>query len=80
MQAHSVLLSDAVPTVRPSALIPLAPGLPEEFSPVLAALPLSLLAYYIAKARGQASFEFPTPEAAREHYETIHRVTMAEPA
>ena len=47
---------------------------------MLAALPLSLLAYYIAKARGQASFEFPTPEAAREHYETIHRVTMAEPA
>jgi glucosamine--fructose-6-phosphate aminotransferase (isomerizing) len=80
MQAHSVLLSDAVPTVRPSALIPIAAGLPEEFSPVLAALPLSLLAYYIAKARGQASFEFPTPEAAREHYETIHRVTMAEPA
>jgi glucosamine 6-phosphate synthetase-like amidotransferase/phosphosugar isomerase protein len=61
-------------------LIPLAPGLPEEFSPILAVLPLSLLAYHLAKARGQASFEFPSPEAAREHYETIHRATVAEPA
>jgi glucosamine--fructose-6-phosphate aminotransferase (isomerizing) len=80
MKADSVLVSDAVPTVQPGTLIPLAPGLPEEFSPLLAALPLSLLAYHIAKARGQASFEFPNPEAAREHYETIHRATVAEPA
>jgi fructoselysine-6-P-deglycase FrlB-like protein/sugar/nucleoside kinase (ribokinase family) len=81
IKADSVLVSDAVPTsVRPDTLIRLAPGLPEEFSPLLAALPLSLLAYYIAKARGQRSFEFPSPEAAREHYETIHRATAAEPA
>jgi ribokinase len=81
IQADSVLVSDAVPTsARAGTLIRLAPGLPEEFSPLLAALPLSLLAYYIAKARGQGSFEFPSPEAAREHYETIHRATVAEPA
>jgi fructoselysine-6-P-deglycase FrlB-like protein len=80
LKADSVLVSDAIPSARPGALIPLAPGLPEEFSPILAALPLSLLAYYLAKARGQASFEFPTPEAAREHYETIHRATLGEPA
>jgi glucosamine--fructose-6-phosphate aminotransferase (isomerizing) len=80
LKADSVLVSDAIPSARPGTLIPLAPGLPEEFSPILAALPLSLLAYYLAKARGQASFEFPTPEAAREHYETIHRATLGEPA
>ena len=78
--ADSVLVSDAVPTVRPRTLIPLAPGLPEELSPILAALPLSLFAHHLAKARGQASFEFPSPDAAREHYETIHRTTIAEPA
>ena len=80
LKADAVLVSDAVPTLQPRTVIPLAPGLPEEFSPLLAALPLSLLAYYIAKARGQGSFEFPNPEAASEHYETIHRATMAEPA
>jgi fructoselysine-6-P-deglycase FrlB-like protein/sugar/nucleoside kinase (ribokinase family) len=80
LKADSALVSDALPSVRPGTLIPLAPGLPEEFSPILAVLPLSLLAYYLAKARGQASFEFPSPEAAREHYETIHRATVAEPA
>jgi glucosamine--fructose-6-phosphate aminotransferase (isomerizing) len=80
MNADSVLVSDAVPTVRPRTLIPIAPGMAEEFSPLLAALPLSLLAYYIAKARDQGSFEFPNPEAAREHYETIHRATAGEPA
>jgi ribokinase len=80
MNADSVLITDAAPTVRPGTLIPLAPGLPEELSPILAALPLSLLAFYVAKARGQRSFEFPSSEAAREHYETIHRATVAEPA
>lgn len=80
LKADSALVSDALPSVRPGTLIPIAPGLPEEFSPILAVLPLSLLAYYLAKARGQASFEFPSPEAAREHYETIHRATVAEPA
>ena len=48
--------------------------------PMLAVLPLSLLAYHLAKARGQVNFEFPSPEAAREHYETIHRATVSEPA
>ena len=80
LKADSVLVSDATPSVRPGTLIPLASGLPEEFSPILAVLPLSLLAYHLAKARGQASFEFPSAEAAQEHYETIHRATVAEPA
>jgi fructoselysine-6-P-deglycase FrlB-like protein/sugar/nucleoside kinase (ribokinase family) len=80
VKADVVLVSDAVPNAQPRTTIPVATGLPEEFSPLLAALPLSLLAYYIAKARGRGSFEFPSPEAAREHYETIHRATVAEPA
>ena len=80
IKADSVLVSDAIPTTRPGTVIPLAPGLPEEFSPVLAALPLSLLAYHLTQARGQETFEFPSREAAREHYETIHRATVGEPA
>ena len=80
IKADSALVSDAAPTVRPGTLIPIAPGLPEEFSPILAALPLTLMAYHLTMARGQVTFEFPSREAAREHYETIHRTTVAEPA
>jgi fructoselysine-6-P-deglycase FrlB-like protein/sugar/nucleoside kinase (ribokinase family) len=80
VRARSVLVSDAVPPVQPRAVIPLAAGLPEEFSPVLAALPLSLFAYYLSEARGQQSFEFTSPEAAREHYQTIHSTTVVDPA
>jgi glucosamine 6-phosphate synthetase-like amidotransferase/phosphosugar isomerase protein len=78
--AHSVCISDTKPSVKPGVFIPLAPGLPEEFSPLLAALPLSLFAFYLSRASGQERFEFPSPEAAQEHYETIHRATQGEPA
>ncbi len=78
--AHSVCISDTKPLVKPGVFIPLAPGLPEEFSPLLAALPLSLFAFYLSRASGQERFEFPSPEAAQEHYETIYRATQGEPA
>ena len=78
--ADSVFISDTRPHVAPTTFIPLAPGLPEEFSPLLTALPLSLFAFYLTRASGQQRFEFPSPEAAQEHYETIHRVTQGEPA
>jgi sugar/nucleoside kinase (ribokinase family)/fructoselysine-6-P-deglycase FrlB-like protein len=78
--ANSVFISDTRPAAAPGTFIPLAPGLPEEFSPLLAALPLSLFAFYLTRASGQEQFEFPSPEAAQEHYETIHRVTTGEPA
>jgi fructoselysine-6-P-deglycase FrlB-like protein/sugar/nucleoside kinase (ribokinase family) len=78
--ANPVFLSDRKPQVTPGAYIPLAPGLPEEFSPLLAALPLSQFAFHLTRASGQERFEFPSPEAAQEHYETIHRVTEGEPA
>jgi glucosamine 6-phosphate synthetase-like amidotransferase/phosphosugar isomerase protein len=73
-------VSDTRPLGEPGTFIPLAPGLPEEFSPLLAALPLSLFAFYLSRASGQERFEFPGPEVAQEHYETIHRVTQGEPA
>ena len=78
--ANSVFISDTKPPVTPGAFIPLAKGLPEEFSPLLAALPLSLFAFYLSRATGQERFEFPSQHAAQEHYETIHRTTQEEPA
>jgi sugar/nucleoside kinase (ribokinase family) len=78
--ADSVWIGDTPPPLVPGTLLSLAPGLPEEFSPLLATLPLSLFAYFLTRASGQAHFEFPSPQAAQEHYETIHRVTQGEPA
>ena len=75
-----MFISDTRPPIAPGAFIPIAIGLPEEFSPLLAALPLSLFAFYLSRASGQERFEFSSPEAAREHYETIYRVTQREPA
>jgi len=78
--ANAVFVSDTRPSLEPGTFIPLAPGLPEEFSPLLAALPLSLFAFHLSRASGQERFEFSSPEVAREHYETIHRATQGEPA
>lgn len=78
--ADSIVISDRRPALDPTTLIAIAPGLPEAFSPILTALPLSLLAFHLTQARGQASFEFASPEAAQEHYDTIHRATVGEPA
>ena len=78
--AYPVWISDARPAHTAGVLIPLAGGLPEEFSPLLAALPLSLFAFHLSRASGQERFEFASPEIAREHYETIHRATEGEPA
>ena len=80
ISAHPVFMSDIKPAQAHSTFIPLAPGLPEEFSPLLAALPLSLFAFHLSRAAGQERFEFASPEVAREHYETIHRATQGEPA
>jgi sugar/nucleoside kinase (ribokinase family)/fructoselysine-6-P-deglycase FrlB-like protein len=78
--SNPVFISDTRPPVEPGIFIPVAPGLPEEFSPLLASLPLSLFAFHLSRANGQQRFEFPDPEVAREHYETIHRATQGEPA
>jgi len=55
-------------------------GVPEPFSPLLFALPLSQLGYYLAKVRGKQSYNFASPAARTEHYETIHRATLGTPA
>lgn len=78
--ANAIFLSDRQPDLAPDTFIPLAPGLPEELSPLLAPLPLSLLGFYLSKASGQERFEFASPAVAEEHYATIHRVTQGEPA
>jgi len=38
----------------------------------LFAVPLSLLGYYLSMARGKASYNFPSDEHEREHYDTLH--------
>jgi fructoselysine-6-P-deglycase FrlB-like protein/sugar/nucleoside kinase (ribokinase family) len=78
--AESVLIGDQRPDLPLQHFLPLAEAVPEEFSPLLTALPLSLLAFYLTRARAQRRFEFASPQAAQEHYETIHRVTEGEPA
>ncbi len=71
--ADPVLISDreAPPGVT---WLPLAPGLPEELSPLLAALPLSVVAFSLAEVTGKRSYNFASPEAEARHYRTIHAV------
>jgi glucosamine--fructose-6-phosphate aminotransferase (isomerizing) len=57
--------------------LPLATGLPEELTPLLAALPLSIVPFALAQLTGKRSYNFRTPEAERRHYETIHRLDAA---
>jgi glucosamine--fructose-6-phosphate aminotransferase (isomerizing) len=53
-------------------VLPLPSGIAEPFSPLLFATPLSQLGYYLAKARGKQSYNFPNAEREREHYQTLH--------
>jgi glucosamine--fructose-6-phosphate aminotransferase (isomerizing) len=55
-----------------SRVLVLPSGTPEVFSPLLFAVPVSQVGYYLAKARGKQSYNFPSPEREREHYETLH--------
>jgi sugar/nucleoside kinase (ribokinase family)/fructoselysine-6-P-deglycase FrlB-like protein len=74
-----IVISDR-PAPGPGLQLPLAGELPEEFSPLLCALPLSLLGYYLAHALGKRSYNFVSEEIKVEHYDTIHRATIGEPA
>jgi glucosamine--fructose-6-phosphate aminotransferase (isomerizing) len=53
-------------------VVALPAGVSEPFSPLLFAAPLSQLGYYLAKARGKQSYNFPSAEREREHYQTLH--------
>lgn len=79
----SVLLTDETDDAiarSASHILPIARGLDEAYSPLLTCLPLALAAYFLAERLGTRSYGFPSPEHEREHYETIHRATMGEPA
>ncbi len=79
----AVLVSDLVddPVAATARhVLPFADGLDEAHSPILAALPIALLAFHLAGRLGTRSYGFPSLEHEREHYATIHRDTRAEPA
>jgi hypothetical protein len=57
-----------------------AAGIGEELSPVLASIPLSQIGLRLMRLNGKRSYNFPDDEARREHYDTIHRVTIGDPA
>src|SRR4051794_16816123 len=80
--ATPVVISDTEPEGQgpEEHWLPLAPGVPEELSPVTAALPLSLIGFHLAGLVGKRSYNFPSDEARTEHYDTIHRATIGDPA
>jgi sugar/nucleoside kinase (ribokinase family)/fructoselysine-6-P-deglycase FrlB-like protein len=80
--ATPVVVSDVEPDGRGGGelWLPLSPGVPEELSPVTAALPLSLVGFHLAELAGKRSYNFPSDQARTEHYDTIHRATIGEPA
>ena len=47
---------------------------------MLAALPLAQLGFHLARQAGKRSYNFPSEQAKDEHYATIHRATLGEPA
>jgi len=77
--ADACVVSDIEPP-GPAGHLRLATGAPEELSPVLAALPLAQLGFHLARQAGKRSYNFPSEEARAEHYDTIHRATLGEPA
>jgi len=79
IEALPVFVSDQAPPL-PALLVPLAAGIGEELSPVLASIPLSQIGLHLMRLNGKRSYNFPDDEARREHYDTIHRVTIGDPA
>jgi ribokinase len=79
VRADATVISDTEPP-GPAGHLRLAAGAPEELSPVLAALPLAQLGFHLARQTGKRSYNFPSPQAREEHYDTIHRATLGEPA
>ncbi len=79
IEALPVWVSDQPPPT-PAVHLPLPGGVSEELSPVLAAIPMSQIGLHLMRLNGKRSYNFPDEEAAREHYETIHRATIGEPA
>jgi sugar/nucleoside kinase (ribokinase family)/fructoselysine-6-P-deglycase FrlB-like protein len=81
--ACPVVISDRqppAPVVAGELLLPLAPGVAEELSPVTACLPLALVGFHLTNLARKRSYNFPSEAARDEHYQTIHRATIGEPA
>jgi sugar/nucleoside kinase (ribokinase family)/fructoselysine-6-P-deglycase FrlB-like protein len=79
IDALPVFVGDQAPPL-PALLLPMAAGIGEELSPVLASIPLSQIGLHLMRLNGKRSYNFPDDEARREHYDTIHRVTIGDPA
>jgi sugar/nucleoside kinase (ribokinase family)/fructoselysine-6-P-deglycase FrlB-like protein len=79
IRADATVVSDVEPPGQ-VGFLRLAAGAPEELSPVLAALPLAQLGFHLARQAGKRSYNFPSEQAKDEHYATIHRATLGEPA
>ncbi len=79
IEAAPIFVSDQAPP-GPATHIPLAAGVGEELTPVLASIPLSQIGLHLMRLNGMRSYNFPDDAAAREHYDTIHRATIGEPA
>jgi sugar/nucleoside kinase (ribokinase family)/fructoselysine-6-P-deglycase FrlB-like protein len=79
LHTDAIVVSDLEPP-GPATTLRLAGGVPEELSPVLAALPLAQVGFHLARQTGKRSYNFPSEQARDEHYATIHRATMGEPA
>jgi len=79
VEALPVFVGDRAPPL-PALLLPVAAGIGEELSPVLASIPLSQIGLHLMRLNGKRSYNFPDDEARREHYDTIHRVTIGDPA
>jgi sugar/nucleoside kinase (ribokinase family)/fructoselysine-6-P-deglycase FrlB-like protein len=77
--ARAIVVSDIDP--GPGALhVPIAPGADEALSPLLTCLPLAVIGFHLARLAGKKSYNFASDEARDEHYDTIHRATIGEPA
>jgi glucosamine--fructose-6-phosphate aminotransferase (isomerizing) len=62
---------DAWQALTPN-VVALPAGVPEIFSPLLFAVPLSLLGYYLTVQRGKQSYNFASAAHEQEHYQTLH--------
>jgi sugar/nucleoside kinase (ribokinase family)/fructoselysine-6-P-deglycase FrlB-like protein len=78
--ADATLVGQQPPRREGIGHIPLVGAVAEELSPFLAALPLSLLGFFVAAATGKRSYNFASEAVEHEHYDTIHRVTEGDPA
>lgn len=79
LEAKALVISDQ--NLGSNSLhIPIFKSVSEELSPLLTCLPMALIGFYLAELRGKKSYNFKDEATKVEHYETIHRATVGEPA